>query len=572
MQEFLKEHLLSFLFFWPLLAGTLVLFFPDSAKSWHRRISFYAVSIELIASAYSYYIAQTLHQGGSVYLGKFHYGLTEQQPWFRLNLGSLGQWKVDFFLGIDGFSAPMVLLAGLVIWIAIWASDQILNKTKAYYALFLFMTSAVMGAFLAIDLFLFYICFEFVLLPLYFLIGIWGGEKREYASIKFFVYTLIGSLLLLLPILALNFSSFNVEATAALYPGGLANPAKTAQALLVGSVEELEWVHSFSLLDVSEPSHFIPGTFLHPNSLLGNSGVSARMLAFWFVVIGLLIKIPAFPLHTWLPDAHTEAPAPVSAVLAGIMLKLGGYALLRIGFGVFTTEALAMAQTLSIIGLVSILWGASVALGQTDLKRMVAYSSISHMGFVVLGLASFTLEGWGGAVYQMFSHGLISPLLFLLTGYFYQRTQNRNVQDFGGMASAMPKFSIYWGLASFAALGLPVFSGFIAEALTLMGSFKAANKGLLSASSLFLALFGMLLLAACFIWFIQRLLMGPLFSRKPSVLNKLVDLDLQEQVAPVLLLLCVVFAGVYPAFLLDTINPAIEDFMASIPSISLLKP
>ncbi len=571
MQEFIHKYMQSFLVFWPLLAGLAVLLCADSQKNLHRRIAFWAVCIELIASVYVFIGANAMHDTSSVYLGKFHYGLREQYSWFGLNLGSLGRWKVDFHLGLDGFSAPMVLLAGIVIWIAVWVSDEIIEKTKAYYALFLLMASAVMGAFLAVDLFLFYICFEFVLLPLYFLIGIWGGERREYASIKFFVYTLVGSLFILLPILALNFSSFNVEATAALYPGGSVNPAKTAQALLVGAVTELEWVHSFSILDVSEPSHFIPGTFLHPDYLLPG-GLQARMLAFWFVVIGLMVKLPAFPLHTWLPDAHTEAPTPVSAILAGIMLKLGGYALLRLGFGVFSAEAQAMAQVLSWIGVASIVWGASVALGQTDLKRMVAYSSISHMGFVMLGLATFTLEGWGGAVYQMFSHGLISPLLFILTGYFYHRTHNRNIIDFGGIASTMPHFSIYWGLASFAALGLPVFSGFIAEVLTLMGAFKASSSQILSLATPIFALLGMLIMAACFIWFVQRLLMGPLFVRKTAVLNKLVDLDLQEQVAPFILLILIVIAGVYPAMILDILNPAIEDFLASIPTLINTKP
>ncbi|MEQ9231101.1 MAG: NADH-quinone oxidoreductase subunit M, partial [Cyclobacteriaceae bacterium] len=303
-------------------------------------------------------------------------------PWIRMNLEGVGVLNVDYFVGVDGISAPLVVLTSLILLIGIISSWKITQKVKGYFILYLILGASVVGCFVALDFFLFYLFFEFMLLPMFFLIGIWGGARRQYASIKFFLYTLAGSLFILVVMIGLFLS-----------------------------VEE-NGSGTFSIIQMMNPSAYSDSSILGWGGTM-IYGMAARVWAFWFLVIGFLIKLPAVPFHTWLPDAHVEAPTPISVILAGLLLKIGGYGLFRIAFGIFPEVAIDNAMPIAIIGIVSILYGGFNAMAQNDLKRLVAYSSVSHMGFVLVGLAALTTQGASGAVFQMVSHGLLSPALFL---------------------------------------------------------------------------------------------------------------------------------------------------------------
>ena len=303
---------------------------------------------------------------------------------------------------------------------------------------------SVMGVFVAMDFFLFYIFYELMLLPLYFLIRIWGGSNREYASIKFFLYTLFGSVFILLVMLGLCFS--------------VTSP--------------VDGSHSFNMLHMMDAKNYVRDSFLGPYSEYASIfGYSSRFLAFIVLFVGFAIKVPIVPFHTWLPDAHVEAPTPVSIILAGILLKVGGYAIIRICYGIFPDAAIHFSYYIALLGTISIIYGALNALAADDLKRMIAYSSVSHMGFVLIGVASLTSEGMNGAIYQLFSHGILSAMLFYLVGILYNRVHDREIANFRGLSQQIPKYTVFVIIAFFASLGLPGFSGFIAEVFTLLGAF-----------------------------------------------------------------------------------------------------
>jgi len=368
-----------------------------------------------------------------------------------------------------------------------------------------------------------------MLLPMYFFIGIWGGKRREYASIKFFLYTLLGSILILVVMVALYLS---VD----LPSGG----------------------HTFSLLSMMDSNNFTSGSLLSLNGTYDIFGVPARNMAFLLLFIGFAIKIPAVPVHTWLPDAHVEAPTAISVILAGILLKIGGYGLIRIAYSIFPDAAIHYAWLVALLGVISIIWGAFNALSCTDLKRLIAYSSISHMGFVLLGLAALTTEGVAGSVYQMFSHGIISSGLFLLAGVIYDRTGNRIIGNYSGLAHRMPKYTVMVVILFFASLGLPGFSGFIAEILVFLGAF---NSLLFSKWLTVIATLGLLLSAAYYLWTIQRMFFGKYFVRNAEWDKSIVDLSKQEMIMLVPLIFVTILLGVFPHFLLDLLNSSVGAFV-----------
>lgn len=305
-------------------------------------------------------------------------------------------------------------------------------------------------------------------------------------------------------------------------------------------------VHTFDLRYMTDGRNYLPGSLLSLSGEINIFGIPSRMLAFWLLFIGFAIKLPIVPLHTWLPDAHVEAPTPVSVVLAGVLLKIGGYGLLRIAYPIFPDAANEYAFILALLGIISIIYGGFNALAQNDLKKMIAYSSVSHMGFVVLGIASLTAEGINGAVYQMVSHGVLSALLFLLVGVLYDRTHNRLIDNYRGLIGPMPTFAVITGIAFFASLGLPGFSGFVGELFTLMGGFQSE---VLPAWLVALGTVGIVLAAAYFLWTFQRLFLGSIWAKKPADLPLLSDVDAREKWMLVPLCLFTLLLGIFPHFL-----------------------
>ncbi len=360
-------------------------------------------------------------------------------------------------LGVDGLSLPMVLLTALLTFLATIASSKVSDQVRAYFSLLLILEAGLIGVFLALDLVLFYLFWEVVLIPMFFLIGIWGGERRTYASVKFFVYTLSGSLAMLAGIIALFLST-----------GG----------------------KTFDLIAIAPAAAALP--------------VATQTAIFAAFAVALAVKIPIVPFHTWLPDAHVEAPTAVSVLLAGVLLKMGSYGFLRLGPQLLPEGFSQIAPTLALLGVISIVWGAAVALRQTDLKRLVAYSSISHMGYVMLGIASGTAAGMMGASIQMFSHGLIAGMSFLLVGALYERAHTREIEAFGGIVKVAPVLAGTLVFASFASAGLPGLSGFVGEFLVIVGSFPVFAPHAVIAAAAVVITCGYLL------WMLREVVFGPL--------------------------------------------------------------
>jgi NADH-quinone oxidoreductase subunit M len=465
--------------------------------------------------------------------------LMERANWFSISLGNWGLLRAEYFLAVDGLGFSMIILTVIVMIITAISSWEITANTKGYFVLLMIMNGAIVGTFCALDLLLFYLFFEFMLLPMYFLIGLWGGPNREYASIKFLLFTLFGSILILIVIIGLYTS--------------VKDPSSSDIV-----------VHTFNLLHMGDGGNFISGSALSADGwTLG--GYSLRTWAFVLLLIGFLIKLPAVPFHTWLPDAHVEAPTAVSVVLAALLLKIGGYGLLRIAYPIFPDIASTLSWLVATVAVVSIVYGALNALASKDLKRLIAYSSVSHMGFVLLGIASTTSTGVTGAVYQMFSHGILSALLFLIAGVLSGRTQNRMIENYSGLSTKMP---IYFGIvlvAFFASLGLPGFSGFIAEITVLFGAFESmSTNGLISEAFAIVATIGLLLNAGYFLWTIQRMFFGKFNVKGDIKAQALTDLHQREiSMMGALIVLTLVF-GLFPQVLLDYINPFANNFVDQI--------
>ncbi len=365
------------------------------------------------------------------------------------------QMNIWYFLGVDGLSVGLVFLTGLLGFLACIASHDIVQRQKEYFILYLLLMTGMMGTFLALDLFLFYVFWEIVLIPMYFLIGIWGGPRREYAAIKFFLYTLAGSVLMLVGILVAYFST---------------SP------------------HTFDMTELAKISPFF--------------NLNLQILLFLAFYFAFAIKVPIFPFHTWLPDAHVEAPTPISVILAGVLLKMGTYGLIRICFPMFPAAAQYFAYALAVLGAINIVYGACVAMAQSDFKKMVAYSSVSHMGFVILGLASMNTTGINGAILEMFNHGIITGGMFLLVGVLYTRAHTRELNRFGGLSATMPVYAFFLTLCTLASLGLPGLSGFVGEFLALAGAFNVYT-GVTA-----IAAIGLVIGAGYFLYMIQRVLLG----------------------------------------------------------------
>ncbi len=555
------EHLLSLLVIVPLVGALVVLLTPNTYAYLYKNIALFSTLLLLALSLYAVYHFNTADAGAFIETSSLQY--VEKMEWFRLNLGGLGVIAIDYFVGVDGLNITMVLLSAIVLCIGVLASWNTVEKVKAYFGLYLLLSASVMGCFIALDFFLFYLFFEFMLLPMYFLIGIWGGPRKEYAAIKFFLYTLVGSLFILIVMIGLNQSVYDPIKTAEL--AGLSTEisiAEVQEQVALGEIAKEQLVKTFHMIFMVDPNNYVPGSLLDRANVSLWMGHPLRSVAFLALFIGFAIKLPAVPFHTWLPDAHVEAPTAISVVLAGILLKIGGYGLIRTAYAIFPDAAFHHGWLIGFLGILAILYGAMNALAQKDLKRLIAYSSVSHMGFVLLGLASMTTEGVSGAIYQMFSHGLIASLLFLLAGVLYDRTGNRYIENYSGLAGIMPVFSIFVGVAFFASLGLPGFSGFIAELFVLIGAFSSASEiGAIPSWMAIVGALGLVLAAAYYLWTFQRMFMGAFWVKEKKWLPSLKDLTIREYLMFVPLIVLIVVFGIFPNLLFQLINHSVDVFV-----------
>lgn len=518
---------ISTIIFLPVVFLVIILLLPSRFREWYRYIT---LGTAILQAGIACIIYLRFDQAGSD-----GFQFLEKVPWIHLSLGNLGRLEIDYFLGVDGLSAPLLILSAVVMVAAAISSWEIKENMKGYFALFLLMDAAIMGVFCALDFFLFYVFYELMLLPLYFLIGMWGGPRREYAALKFFLYTLFGSVFMLLVIVGLYFS--------------VTDPVSGA--------------YTFNMLHMMDAANFVPGAVFSPEAVQTILGVPARLLGFAVIFIAFAIKVPVVPLHTWLPDAHVEAPTPISIILAGLLLKIGGYGILRICFGIFPDSALYFSWFIGMLGVISILYGALNALAMKDLKKLIAYSSVSHMGFVLLGFASFTTEGTSGALLQMVSHGILSTMLFFLVGVLYNRVHDRFIPNFRGLASHMPHYTAFVMVAFFASLGLPGFSAFIAEAFTLIGTFNSQSvNGLLPRWMAIAGSLGILLSAAYFLWTLQRMFFGTTRFRGGEAWSKqLIDLRPHEWAVLLPMALLTLMLGIFPSLFFDLSNSALANMV-----------
>ncbi|WP_018479005.1 complex I subunit 4 family protein [Pontibacter roseus] len=557
------DFILSGLIFTPLLAALFVLLLPIRLQKPMKAVALAGTLVQLALAVWLY----LRFDGAAPANGHTGYQFVQKLDWISFSLGSLGRFQIEYFVGVDGVSISMVLLTGIVGVIGVISSWTITRNVKGYFLLYLLLMTSVMGCFLALDFFLFYLFFEFMLLPMYFLIGIWGGPKREYAALKFFIYTLVGSLFILIVMIGLYTSVIDPQATAnQLNLQGMAtdqNSIRQVQQMLQqGVLSSADLVRTFNIPAMMEPANFIPGSLLHVLSGVTLFDLPIRFVAFLLVFAGFLIKVPSVPVHTWLPDAHVEAPTPISVLLAAILLKVGGYGLIRIVYPIFPDAGAYFSILVGGLGVLSIIYGALCALAMNDLKKLIAYSSVSHMGFVLLGVASLTAEGVNGAIYMMFSHGIISAMLFLVVGVIYDRAHDRMILNFRGLAKRMPAYTAFVVVAFFASLGLPGFSGFIAELLVLLGSFGAPEAtGMLPRWLAVVAVFGILLAAAYYLWALQRMFFGKywIFPELREKAN-LSDLDFREYLMLVPLAILALLFGIFPHLLLDKIGVAVTGF------------
>jgi len=495
----MTDHLLSLMTFFPLVGMLVVLFLPREAD---RLIK----SVTLIFTIIIFLISLPLGFDDA-FIGSSAMHYTEFANWI-----SIGKYfQMNYHVGIDGISLWLVLLTTFIMPITVLSTWHAVERnTKGFMALLLLLETGMLGAFISLDLFLFYVFWELMLVPMYFLIGIWGGKNRVYAAIKFFLFTAVGSLLMLVAIIYVYY--FSIKAGVP-FENGFS-------------------VAHFSQLDI--PAHLQTWLF--------------AAFAFSFA-----IKVPMFPVHTWLPDAHTEAPTAGSVILAAILLKMGTYGFIRFAIPLFPVATMKFTPFLALLAVIGIIYGALVAMMQDDVKKLVAYSSVSHLGFVMLGIFAMNLQGMSGGMLQMISHGISTGALFLIVGFLYERRHTRLIADFGGLSKVMPVFATIFMIVTFSSIGLPGTNGFVGEFLILVGAFESE----LRIFTVF-ATTGVILAAVYMLWMFQRVMMGKLTNPKNENLK---DLSARELAVMLPLVLFIFWIGFYPNTFLDKMNPSFDNLI-----------
>jgi NADH-quinone oxidoreductase subunit M len=428
---------------------------------------------------------------------------------------------IHYHVGIDGISLFLVVLTTFLMPIVMAASwKDITRSVRSYVFFMLFLETGMLGAFVSLNVFQFYLFWELMLIPMYFVIGIWGGPRRIYAAIKFFLFTMFGSLLMLVAMLVVYYLHFQQT------------------GLLTFDLVSPPWSEASALLDTVIPT----------------TGVWWQTQAWLFAAFALAfaIKVPMVPFHTWLPDAHVEAPTAGSVVLAGVLLKMGTYGFLRFALPLFPAAAVEFAPWILGLAVVGIVYGSLVAMVQEDIKKLVAYSSVAHLGFVMLGMFALNVQGLNGSVLQMVNHGLSTGALFLLVGMLYERRHTRLIADFGGIARPMPVFAFFFGIVTMSSIGLPLLNGFVGEFLILLGAFLASPWMAVAATS------GVVLAAAYMLWMFRRVMFGPVENDEN---RKLIDLDLREKLVMVAIVIPIVWIGIYPEPFLRRIEPSVIELI-----------
>ena len=483
--------ILTLITFVPLAGALVLLFFPKHGDGLARGWTLF-VTLVTFAASLPLWFGFDASQGGMQF--------TERAAWIE----GLG---IQYYLGVDGISLFLVLLTTFLSVICILSSWGVEKRVREYMFFFLLLETGMLGALVSLDLFLFYIFWEAMLIPMYFLIGVWGGGERIYAAVKFFLYTMVGSLLMLVAILSLYF--LNIKAG---------------------------FGATFDVLRLYE----VP---IAPN------------VQFWLFAafaLAFAIKVPMFPLHTWLPDAHTQAPTAGSVILAGVLLKMGTYGFLRFAIPLFPNAAAAFAPFMMLLAVIGIIYGALVAMVQTDVKKLVAYSSVSHLGFVMLGLFSFNIQGVEGGIYQSLNHGISTGALFLLVGVIYERRHTREIAEFGGLAKQMPWYALVFLVITMSSIGLPGLNGFVGEFLIMVGAFLASKAAAVFAAS------GVILAAGYMLWMVKRVFFGALENEKNKGLADLTGLEWGYLVPMVVLAL---WMGITPGVFLRPMDASVAQWL-----------
>ena len=485
----MEFNYLTWIVFLPVIGAIFVAFIPGLK----------AKAIKWIAAVFTF-VPLAL----SVYLFTI-FDRTSGAIQFEEKLSWIPAISAHYHLGVDGLSLPLVILMALLGFLVVLISWKIDLRPREYFAWLLLLETSILGVFCSLDLLLFFLFWEIEVIPMYFLISIWGTGRREYSAIKYVIFTLFGSAFMLAGILSLYFTT-----------------------------------GSLSMLDIAQ------GGLGMVQSVMPVAAI------FFLLLIGFAVKLPVFPLHTWLPDAHTDAPTAVSVVLAGALLKMGGYGMIRLCVSIFPEVAKTYAPILIVLAVIGILYGAAVTLRQTDLKRLIAYSSVSHMGYVLLGIFALGQVSLVGASLQMFSHGIITGLLFAMAGLVMHNTGERNLTRLGGLARQIPIMAVVFSVAGLASLGLPSTSGFAAEFLVFVGSFSSTVVAGIKIYTI-LAVLGVVITAGYILWMLQRVFYGPVLER----FNGVKDADILERVYMFVFVAVIMLVGIYPAILTDVIQTGI---------------